>query len=140
DLGAHKHGSPHPSSYGALIKKAMAGCKCLVDCDQSTKARVKMMLLPLLIRRCCASTCRFLAVANEATALKIAGGAAMRLRCGGETSVSSRTPRFRHSSMERWNPGRHGCLRTHPREPGCRPSCRHDEALHFHVRQASASS
>src|SRR4029077_10553050 len=29
---------------------------------------------------------------------------------------------FRHSSMERWNPGRHGRLRKHPCEPGCRPS------------------
>ena len=47
DLGAHKHGSPHPSSYGALIKKAMAGCKCLVDCDQIAKNRVKMIVLPL---------------------------------------------------------------------------------------------
>ena len=34
DLGAHKHGSSQPSSYGALIRKAMAGCKCLVDCDR----------------------------------------------------------------------------------------------------------
>jgi kynurenine formamidase len=62
DLGAHKHGSPHPSSYGALIKKAMAGCKCLVDCDQIAKARVKMIILPLLIKRGGASPCRFIAV------------------------------------------------------------------------------
>ena len=62
DLGAHKHGSPHPSSYGALIKKAMAGCKCLVDCDQITKPRVKMIILPLLIKTGGASPCRFIAV------------------------------------------------------------------------------
>jgi kynurenine formamidase len=62
DLGAHKHGSPHPSSYGALIKKAMAGCKCLVDCDQITKKRVKMIILPLLIKKGGASPCRFIAV------------------------------------------------------------------------------
>ena len=62
DLGAHKHGSPHPSSYGALIKKAMAGCKCLVDCDQITKARVKMIILPLLIKKGGASPCRFIAL------------------------------------------------------------------------------
>jgi kynurenine formamidase len=62
DLGAHKHGSPHPSSYGALIKKAMAGCKCLVDCDQIEKTRVKMIILPLLIKRGGASPCRFIAV------------------------------------------------------------------------------
>jgi kynurenine formamidase len=62
DLGAHKHGSPHPSSYGALIKKAMAGCKCLVDCDQITKKRVKMVILPLLIKKGGASPCRFIAV------------------------------------------------------------------------------
>jgi len=62
DLGAHKHGSPHPSSYGALIKKAMAGCKCLIDCDQIAKPRVKMIILPLLIKRGGASPCRFIAV------------------------------------------------------------------------------
>jgi len=62
DPGAHKHGSPHPSSYGALIKKAMAGCKCLVDCDQITKPRVKMIILPLLIKKGGASPCRFIAV------------------------------------------------------------------------------
>jgi hypothetical protein len=50
DLGAHKHGSPHPSSYGALIKKAMAGCQCLVDCDQISKNRVNMIVLPLLAK------------------------------------------------------------------------------------------
>ncbi|HEY7163617.1 MAG TPA: cyclase family protein [Candidatus Binatia bacterium] len=62
DLGAHKHGSAQPSSYGALIRKAMAGCKCLVDCDQISKNRVKMIILPLLIERGGASPCRFVAV------------------------------------------------------------------------------
>src|SRR5262249_49745469 len=38
-------------------------------------------------------------------------------------SSSSRKGRqFRHSSMEGWNPDRHGCLRRRPCEPGCRPS------------------
>jgi len=62
DLGAHKHGSPRPSSYGALIRKAMAGCKCLVDCDQIAANRVKMIILPLLIKKGGASPCRFIAV------------------------------------------------------------------------------
>jgi kynurenine formamidase len=62
DLGAHKHGSSQPSSYGALIRKAMAGCKCLVDCDQISANRVKMIVLPLLIERAGASPCRFIAV------------------------------------------------------------------------------
>jgi kynurenine formamidase len=61
-LGAHKHGSSQPSSYGALIRKAMAGCKCLVDCDQISKNRVKMIILPLLIKKGGASPCRFVAV------------------------------------------------------------------------------
>lgn len=62
DLGAHRHGSSHPSSYGALIKKLMAGCKCLVDCDQISKNRLKMIVLPLLIKNGGASPCRFIAV------------------------------------------------------------------------------
>jgi kynurenine formamidase len=62
DLGAHKHGSSQPSSYGALIRKVMAGCKCLVDCDQISKSRVKMIILPLLIKKGGASPCRFIAV------------------------------------------------------------------------------
>ena len=62
DLGAHRHGSPHPSSYGALIRKSIAGCKCLVDCDKISRARVKMIILPLLIREGGASPCRFIAV------------------------------------------------------------------------------
>jgi hypothetical protein len=52
----------------------------------------------------------------------------------------STTPRFRHSSMECWNPGRHGCLRTHPAHLDAGHPCRHDEALHFHALGASVSS
>ncbi|HEV8720627.1 MAG TPA: hypothetical protein VGW77_08310, partial [Candidatus Binatia bacterium] len=48
---AHRHGSPHASSYGALIRKSIAGCKCLVDCDKISKLRVKMIILPLLIKK-----------------------------------------------------------------------------------------
>jgi len=62
DLGAHRHGSSHPSSYGALIRKLMAGCKCLVDCHRISKSRVKMIILPLLIKKGGASPCRFFAV------------------------------------------------------------------------------
>jgi kynurenine formamidase len=62
DLGAHKHGSSQPSSYGALIRKVMAGCKCLVDCDQISKSRIKMIILPLLIKKGGASPCRFIGV------------------------------------------------------------------------------
>jgi kynurenine formamidase len=60
--GAHRHGSPEPSSYGALIRKSIAGCKCLVDCDRISKPRVKMIILPLLIKQGGASPCRFIAV------------------------------------------------------------------------------
>src|SRR5690242_14859052 len=62
DLGAHRHGSPHPSSYGALIRKSIAGCKCLVDCDKISRPRVQMIILPLLIKDGGASPCRFIAV------------------------------------------------------------------------------
>jgi hypothetical protein len=33
---------------------------------------------------------------------------------GGVSVSSSRISCLRHSSMERWNPDRHGCFRTHP--------------------------
>jgi len=62
ELGAQRHASPQLSSYGALIKKARAGCKCFSDCDRIAKARVKMIILPLLIKRGGASPCRFIAV------------------------------------------------------------------------------
>src|SRR5215470_11312401 len=35
------------------------------------------------------------------------------------------------SSMECWNPGGHGCLRTHPAKLDAGHPCRHDD-LHFH--------
>jgi kynurenine formamidase len=62
DFGGHRHGSSDPSSYGALIKRVMAGCKCLVDCDQISHNRVKMIVLPLLIKDGGAAPCRFIAV------------------------------------------------------------------------------
>ena len=34
-----------------MIKKAMAGCKCLVDCDQIGKDSVKMIILPLAYKK-----------------------------------------------------------------------------------------
>ncbi len=62
DLGGRTHASDEPSSYGAIIRKAIAGCKCLVDCDQIAGRRCKMIVLPLLIRNGGASPCRFFAV------------------------------------------------------------------------------
>ena len=62
DMGGRTHASQEPSSYGAIIRKAIAGCKCLVDCDQITAKRVKMIVMPLLIRSGGASPCRFFAV------------------------------------------------------------------------------
>jgi kynurenine formamidase len=56
------HASPEPSSYGAVIRKAFAGCKCLVDCDQIQGRRCRMIVLPLLIRDGGAAPCRFYAV------------------------------------------------------------------------------
>jgi len=59
-------GYPHvhrePSSYGQLIKKITGGSKCLVNCHLITKKRVKMIILPLPIRKGGASPCRFVAV------------------------------------------------------------------------------
>jgi hypothetical protein len=52
----------------------------------------------------------------------------------GSVSVSSnRIRRLRHSSMERWNPGRYGCLWTHPVNLNAGRPYRHDGDLHFHV-------
>jgi kynurenine formamidase len=62
DLGTQRHGSPEPSSYGALIKKVVAGCKCLVNCNRISQKRVRMIVLPLLIKNGGASPCRFIAV------------------------------------------------------------------------------
>ncbi|MFB3060265.1 MAG: cyclase family protein [Candidatus Binatia bacterium] len=66
DIGtASPHASKEPSSYGAFIKRVMAGCKCLVNCNQITKKRVKMIILPLLIQKGGASPCRFVAVEED---------------------------------------------------------------------------
>jgi kynurenine formamidase len=62
DLAGATHASREPSSYGAIIRKALAACKCLVDCDQITSRRVQMIILPLLIRGGGAAPCRFYAV------------------------------------------------------------------------------
>lgn len=65
DMGGYTtnpHMSKEPSSYGALIKKILAGCKCLVNCNQISKTRVKMIILPLPINNGGASPCRFIAV------------------------------------------------------------------------------
>lgn len=65
DLGAKKHASKEPSSYGAIIKKVMAGCKCLVDCDRIRSNRVKMIIMPLLIKNGGAIPCRFVALEED---------------------------------------------------------------------------
>jgi len=62
DLRGETHASPEPSSYGALIRKAIAGCKCLVDCNQIAGRRCKIIVLPLLIHNGGAAPCRFFAV------------------------------------------------------------------------------
>ena len=65
DMGgsyAYAHTSKEPSSYGALIKKAIACGKCLVNCDQIKARRVKMIILPMRIKNGGASSCRFVAV------------------------------------------------------------------------------
>lgn len=56
------HASDEPSSFQAMIRKAIAVSKNLVDCDQISSKRVKMIILPLLIRKCGTFTCRFYAV------------------------------------------------------------------------------
>lgn len=65
DMGgaySYAHASKEPSSYGALIRKTIGCGKCLVNCDQIKEARVKMIILPLLIKKGGASSCRFVAV------------------------------------------------------------------------------
>ena len=62
DLGGRVHASTEPSSYGAIIRKAIAGCKCLVECDQIAGRRCQTIVLPLLIREGGAAPCRFYAV------------------------------------------------------------------------------
>jgi kynurenine formamidase len=65
DMGgsyAYAHASKEPSSYGALIKKAIGCGKCLVNCTQIKERRIKMIILPLKIKNGGASSCRFVAV------------------------------------------------------------------------------
>ncbi len=54
--------SAEPSSYGALMRKTIACCKCPVDCDAIAGRRRKLILLPLLVQNGGASPCRFFAV------------------------------------------------------------------------------
>jgi kynurenine formamidase len=68
DMGgsyAYAHTSKEPSSYGALIRKTIACGKCLVNCTQITERRVKMIILPLCIKKGGASSCRFVAVEDS---------------------------------------------------------------------------
>ena len=62
DLGGKTHASDEPSSFQAIIPKAIAIAKCLVDCDQITAPRFKVIIMPLLIRQAGAFTSRFFAV------------------------------------------------------------------------------
>ena len=48
--------------YAELMVKTIAICKCLVNAYQITSGRVKMIMLPLLIKQGGASPCRFIAV------------------------------------------------------------------------------
>lgn len=59
--------SPAPPSvgrggYGELVVKTIAICKCLVNANQISARRVKMIMLPMLVRQGGASPCRFIAV------------------------------------------------------------------------------
>ncbi|MBV9120492.1 MAG: cyclase family protein [Chloroflexi bacterium] len=56
------HDTREPSSYGAIIRTALAGCKCLVDCHQISGRRCRTIILPLKIRDGGASPCRFFAL------------------------------------------------------------------------------
>ena len=67
DLLAGTHPPAPPPSVGRggyrdLMVKTIAICKCLVDADQITSGRVKMIMLPMLIKQGGASPCRFIAV------------------------------------------------------------------------------
>ena len=48
--------------YRDLVVKTIAICKCLVNANQLTSGRVKMIILPMLIKEGGASPCRFIAV------------------------------------------------------------------------------
>jgi kynurenine formamidase len=51
--------------YRQWIVDLIAICKCLVDADKITKQRVKMIMMPLLLRRGGAAPCRFIAVEED---------------------------------------------------------------------------
>ena len=59
--------SPAPPEVGRggyleLMAKTIAICKCLVNANLISRGRIKMMILPLLIKSGGASPCRFIAV------------------------------------------------------------------------------
>ena len=59
--------SPAPPSVGRggyreMVAKRIAICKCLVNASLLTQNRIKMIILPMLIRRGGASPCQFIAV------------------------------------------------------------------------------
>lgn len=59
--------SPAPPSvgrggYGELVVKTIAICKCLVNANQISAKRIKMIMLPMLVKQGGASPCRFMAV------------------------------------------------------------------------------
>jgi kynurenine formamidase len=62
DLNGKTHASSEPSSFQAIIPKAVAIAKCLVDCNQIVGNRFKSIILPLLIRDAGAFTTRIFAV------------------------------------------------------------------------------
>jgi kynurenine formamidase len=62
DLNGRTHASEEPSSFQAIIPRAVAIAKCLVDCDQIQGNRFQLIIMPLLIRQAGAFTSRFFAV------------------------------------------------------------------------------
>jgi hypothetical protein len=59
---------------------------------------------------------------------------------GGDLYQFKQNPRLGHSSMECWNPDRHGCLRTNPASLDVDNPCQHDGDRHFHVLYVSVRS
>jgi kynurenine formamidase len=51
--------------YREWIKSLVAICKCLVNAGEITQPRVKMIIMPLLVRDGGASPCRFIAVEED---------------------------------------------------------------------------
>jgi kynurenine formamidase len=48
--------------YREIVGKTIAVCKCLVDANLVTQRRIKMIILPMLIKQGGASPCRFIAL------------------------------------------------------------------------------